>query len=270
MQISLPLVPRTENMNDVLWLFNTRKYISRFDVYSAYKSFFDKEPDGIPTAEEMINVFESSEPNEAKITVKIVSHSFEKASVDKYLNEEATKYFGIALAIEYRMLDKIIEIADDSDIFLYLTEYSLNQEELLLINKSGLIENISKRLIDKNQVMFTTLLENFEKLLKASDGRVINSDFVSRYIEHASFYNKNTLLKYIFEEFTDSHPSLEKLYSLAWDPFTKSRRFSHWLNVCNRMDDVSTYYLEIASENKVIKENKQYIEAYLKFKAVYC
>lgn len=270
MRISLHLVPRTENMNDVLWLFNTRKYISRFDVYNAYKSFFDKEPDGIPTAEEMINVFESSEENEAKVTVKIASHNFEKSSVDKYLNEEATKYFGIALAIEYRMLGKIIEIADDSDIFLYLTEYSLNQEELLLISNSGLIEKISKRLINKNLVMFTTLLENFEKLLKASDGRVINSDFISRYIDHASFYNRNTLLRYIFEEFTDSHPSLEKLDSLAWDPFTKSRRFRHWLNVCYRMDDISRYYLEIDSENEVIKENKQYIEAYLKFKAVSC
>ncbi|NAW90822.1 MULTISPECIES: hypothetical protein [unclassified Vibrio] len=269
MKISLPLVPRTDKMNNVLWLFNTRKYISRFDVYSAYKAFFDKEPDGTPTVEEMVNVFESSEENEAKITVKIVSHNFERASVDKYLNEEATKYFGIALAIEYRMLDKIIKIADDSDVFLYLTEYSLNQEELLLIDKNGLIEKISKRLVDKKLVMFTTLLENFEKLLKASDGKVINSDFVSRYIDHASFYNENTLLKYIFEKFTDSHPSLEKLDSLSWDPFTKSRRFSHWLNVCNRMDDISRYYLEIESENEVIKENKRYIKAYLEFKGVY-
>lgn len=270
MSIPVPLVPRTENMNDVLWLFNTRKYISKFGVYSAYKAFFDKEPDGTPTIEEMVNVFESSEENEAKITVKIVSHHFEKSIVNKYLNEEATKHFGIALAIEYRMLGEIIEIADDSDIFLYLTEYSLNQEELLLIDKNGLIENISKRLIDKNLVMFTTLLENFEKLLKASDGKVINSDFISHYIGHASFYNTNTLLQYIFEEFTDSHPSLKKLGSLAWDPFTKSRHFSHWLNVCNRMDDISRYYLEIDSQNKVIKENKQYIEAYLKFKAIYC
>jgi len=271
MPVSLSVVPRTKDMNDVSWLFKTRKYISKYDVYDAYKSIYGTEPEGAPTTEEMVKVFKESEEKEAKITVKIVSHYFEKDCVEKYLNESATRVLGIALAIEFRMLEKIVKIADDSDIFLYLTEYSLNEEEIYLIIENGLMGKLSLRIINKSKVMYTTLTENFEKLLKVNDCGVINSNFISGYIEHASFYGVNPLLKYILERFTGSHPLFKDLDCLAWDPFTKSRRYSHWLKVSSRMDELSKYYQEISSETDTVNNNnnRQYINEYLKFRSLY-
>ncbi|TMO03133.1 hypothetical protein [Pseudoalteromonas sp. S558] len=269
MQISLPVVPRTKDMNDVSWLLKTRKYISKYDVFDAYKLIYNTEPKGLPTIEEMVNVFKENEQKEAKITVKIVSHSFDKDCVEKYLNENATRVFGIALAIEFRMLDKIVNIADDSDIFLYLTEYSLDEEETSLIIKNGLMEKLSLRIIDKSKVMYTTLADNFEKLLRVNECDVINLSFISRYIEHAHFYGGNSLLQYILERYKSSHPLFEKLDCLAWDPFTMSRRHRHWLTVVNRMDELSKYYLEINDEGENIIKNRQYINEYLKFKTLY-
>lgn len=160
-------------------------------------------------------------------------------------------------------------IAEDSDIFLYLTEYSLNSEELSLIIKSGIMDMLSKRIIDRSKVMYTTLIVNFEKLLRINDCGVIDSNFISGYIEHANFYGGNSLLKYILEEYTDSHPSFGDLDCLAWNPFTKSRRHTHWLKVSNRMNEISKYYQEVNSEAKSFNENKQYISQYLKFRSIY-
>jgi hypothetical protein len=269
MPISLSMVPRTKNMNDVAWLFKTRKYISKYDVFDAYKSIYGAEPEGVPTAEEMAKVFEESEEKEAKVIVKVVSHDFEKCCVKEYLNNSMTKMFGIALAIEFRMLEEIIAIADDSDIFLYLTEYSLNQEEISLFLESDLMHKLSLRIIDKSKVMYTTLTENFEKLLKVNDSSVINSSFIAGYIEHSSFYGGNPLLKYILERFTESHPLFKDCPALAWDPFTKSRYYSHWLKVSNRMNELSKYYQEINSGTNNINNNKQYISNYLKFMSIY-
>ncbi|MDP2562132.1 hypothetical protein [Psychrobium sp. 1_MG-2023] len=269
MAISLPVVPRTKDMNDVSWLFKTRRYISKYDVYDAYKSLYGKEPKGIPTTEELVKVFEQSEEKETRVTLKIVSHSFEEHCVDEYINEGATKQLGIALAIEFRMLKEIINIADDSDIFLYLTEYSLNEEELSLIAESGLMKSLSKRIIDRRKVMYTTLTENFEKLLKMNDCGVIDSNFISGYIEHASFYDGNLLLKYILEEFTDSHPLFAALDCLAWDPFTKSRRYRHWIEASNRMNELSKYYQEINGEANNINKNREYISEYQRFRTIY-
>jgi hypothetical protein len=269
MPISLSVIPRTNDMNDVSWLLKTRKYISKYDVYDAYKSIYEMEPEGIPTTEEMVEVFEECDEREARITVKIVSHHFEEGCVEEYLKEGATRKLGIALAIEFRMLRKIIDIADDSDIFLYLTEYSLNEEELSLIIKDELLKKLSERLIDKRKVMYTRLTENFEKLLKLNDCVVIDSNFISGYIEHASFYSGNQLLKYILVKFTDSHPLFEGLDFLAWDPFTKSRRYSHWLKVSSRMDELSKYYQEINCETNIINDNRLYISEYLKFRSIY-
>jgi hypothetical protein len=267
--VSLSMVPRAKDMNDVSWLFKTRRYISRYDVYEAYKLLYGAEPKGIPTAEEMANVFETDEDREARITVKIVSHDFKEWCVENYLNKESTRKFGIALAIEFRMLEQIINVAENSDIFLYLTEHSLNEKELSLIIKSGLMDKLSKRIIDKSEVMYTRLTENFLKLLKIDDCGVINVAFISGYIAHASFYDSNPLLRYILQDFPDSHPAFKDLDSLAWDPFTKSRRFSHWLKVSHRMDELSKYYLEIKSVAENIDKNKEYISNYLEFKSIY-
>jgi hypothetical protein len=201
--------------------------------------------------------------------VKIVSHYFDDCCVEGYLNEDVTRNFGIALAIEFRMLEKIIKIADDADIFLYLTEYSLNEEEIILIIESGLMEKLSIRLIDTSKVMYTTLVENFEKLLKVDDSGVIDSNFISGYIAHSSFYGGNPLLKYILETFTDLHPLFGNLDCLAWDPFTKSRRYPHWLKVSNRMDEISKYYQDINSESGNVNDNKEYVNSYLEFKSLY-
>lgn len=269
MKVSLSIVPRTKDMNDVAWLLKTRRYISKYDVYDAYKSIYGVEPEGIPTAEEIAKVFEEGEDRDVKITVKIVSHYFEKSCVAEYLSEEATKELGVALAIEFRMLKPIIGTAEDSDIFLYLTEYLLNDGEISLIIKNGVMEKLSKRIIDKSKVMYTTLIKNFEKLLKINDCGVIGSSFISGYIEHASFYGGNELLKYILEEFVDLHPLFENLDCLAWDPFTKSRRYSHWLNVVNRMNEISRYYQEVSGAANNINDNKHYISEYIRFGAIY-
>lgn len=269
MKISLSIVPRTKDMNDVAWLLKTRRYISKYDVYDAYKSIYNVEPEGIPTIEEMAKVFEEGENRDARVTVKIVSHYFEESCVAEYLSEEATRELGVALAIEFRMLKPIIGIAEDSDIFLYLTEYLLDEDELSLIVKSGVMEKLSKRLIDKRKVMYTTLIKNFEQLLKINHCGVIDSNFISGYIEHASFYGGNELLKHILEEFIDLHPLFESLDCLAWDPFTKSRRYNHWLNVVNRMNEISRYYQDVNGTTKNINDNKHYISEYIKFRAIY-
>lgn len=269
MNISLPIVPRTKDMNEVAWLLKTRRYISKYDVYNVYKSVYKVEPEGIPTTNEMIEVLTNDENKDIKVTVKIVSHDFNEERIEEYLNVEATRPLGIALAIEFRMLKQIINLAEDSDIFLYLTEYILNEEEISLIIESGIMKKLSMRVIDKNQVMYTTLVDNFEKLLKTNDCNVIDCNFISRYIEHASFYEKNRLLEYILKEYTDFHPLFKNLDCLAWDPFTKSRRYSHWLEVTNRMNEISSYYLEIRGRNENIDDNKDYIGEFIKFMNIF-
>ncbi len=269
MQLSLSVVPRREDMNDVSWLLSTRKYISRYSVLDAYKLIYNTEPNGLPTVEEMVSVFNENEQKEAKITVKIVSHSFDSSCVDKFINENATKDFGIALAIEFRMLNKIVDIADDADIFLYLTEYTLNKEEIPLISENGLMSKLALRIIDKSKVMYTTLASNFETLLIANKCDAISLSFISRYIEHAHLYGGDSLLQYILESYKSSHPLFEELDCLAWDPFTMSRRYRHWLNVINRMDELSTYYFDISGDDYNIIKNKQYINKYLKFRSLY-
>jgi len=269
MSITLSVVPRTNNMNETCWLFKTRRYISKYDAFESYKLIHGKQPEGLPTAKDLAKVFEIDEDKEARITVEVVSYEFEPACVEQYLKNDLTRSFGIALAIEFRMLKEIVGIADKFDIFLYLEEHSLSTAELSVIIKSGIMHDLSKRIIDKNKVMYTTLIDNFTKLLKIDDCGVINESFVTRYIEHASFYNDNPLLVYILDEFPSSHPIFEGLDCLAWDPFTKSRRFSHWLKVSNRMDELAKYYLNIKSEAENINANKKYIDNYLKFKAIY-
>lgn len=269
MSISLSIVPRTKDMSEVDWFLKTRNYISKYGLYDAYKTIYNVEPEGIPTVNEMVEVLSDDEDRDIKVTLKIVSHEFDKRCIEEYLNVEPTKKLGIALAIELRMLMHIINLAEDSDIFLYLTEYTLNGEELSLIIQSGLMKNLSKRIIDKSQVMYTTLVDNFEKLLKVDDCGVIDCDFISGYIEHSNFYGENKLLKYILESYTDVHPLFKNLYCLKWDPFTKSRSYSHWLKVVNRMNDISRYYLNISGKTNNINDNRHYVSEFMKFRTIF-
>lgn len=269
MSIPFSIVPRTEDLSEVDWFFKTRKYISKYGLYDAYKTIYNVEPEGIPTINEMVEALADDENRDIKVTLKIVSHEFDKIFIEEYLKVEPIRNLGIALAIEFRMLAQIINLAEDSDIFLYLTEYTLNEEELSLVIQSGIMEDLSKRIIDKSQVMYTTLVDNFEKLLKIDDCGVIDCNFISRYIEHSNFYNENIFLKYILESYTDVHPLFKNLYYLKWDPFTKSRSYSHWLRVVARMNEISSYYLEISQTTENIDDNKYYISEFIKFRNIF-
>lgn len=269
MSLSLPVVPHKKNETNVSWLYETRRYISRYDVSKEYKLMFGSEPEGVPSAEELEEIFKYQEDRDVRVTVKIVSHSFNESCIRGYLENEVTKDFGIALAIEFRRMEEIIDIADYSDIFLYMTEYPLTDAEMSLVFKRGVLKQLALRLIDKSKVMYTTLLGNFERLLKLDDCEVVDDNFVRNYIEHASFYNGNPLLQYVLERFPDSHPLFEDMDCLAWDPFTMSRRFSHWLTVSGRMDEVSKYYLTLGHTGKNFTNNSMYIDSYLRFKEVY-
>ncbi|PVU64933.1 hypothetical protein C9E85_15650 [Plesiomonas shigelloides] len=253
----------------VSWLYETRRYISRYDVREQYKLIFGTEPKGIPSVEELEVVFKEQEERDVRITVKIVSHHFDESCIKGYLDSEVTKDFGIALAIEFRKMEEIIELADSSDLFLYMTEYPLTVEELSLVAKRGILKELAQRLIEKNKVMYTTLQGNFEQLLKLDDCNVVDENFIRGYIEHANYYSGNPLLQYILEQFPDSHPLFEDMDSLAWDPFTMSRRFSHWLTVSRRMDELSKYYLTLDHVGERFSKNSNFIKNYLRFKEVY-
>ena len=266
---NVTVVPRTKDITDVSWLLKTRRYIPHYDAYQAYKLIYGSEPMGQPSVDEWSKIIACDVDRDVRITANIVAHDFNVECVKEYLEYAPTKDIGIALAIEFRMLKDIVSIAEESDIILYLTEHILDDTESSLILESGLLKSIARRVIDKCQTMYTTLINNFATLLKLSDGSVISEKFIIGYLEHANFFNGDPLLRYIFEKFPTAHPLLRKLDCLAWDPFTKSRRFSHWLRVCQRMDELSKYYLELDFLSKNIRENKAYINSYLKFSKIY-
>jgi hypothetical protein len=150
-----------------------------------------------------------------------------------------------------------------------MTEYPLTEDEMALISGRGILKQLAQRLIDKNKVMYTTLLKNFERLLRLDDCDVVDEKLVRSYIELSSYYNGNSLLQYLLEKFPYSHPLFENMDCLAWDPFTMSRRFSHWLTVSKRMDELSKYYLTLGHTGENYTQNFKYLDNYLRFKEVY-
>ncbi|ENC6432636.1 hypothetical protein ABKX88_000805 [Aeromonas veronii] len=268
-QVTAVVVPRNQCASDVEWIYKTRMYISHFDARKIYFLSFsgDKNEDvPPPDASTWASINKEIEQKDILLTALISAPTyFGKESIISYIKNPITKDLGIALAISESLFDEIISVANHDEIILYLENNNLVEEQLPLVNDTSLLNAIMNRITDKKKVMYTTLLNNFYRIVtheQFSKSDIFNEAFISKYIEHASLYSKDALLEYLLINFRDIHPVMSTMDCLSWDPFTRSRRYSHWLRVCTRMNELSRYYMSINQDNDTIRKNAEHLKMY--------
>lgn len=115
-------------------------------------------------------------------------------------------------------------------------------------------------------------MSNFYRIITQSsfDGsHIFDTEFIAKYIEHARLSNNDHFLEYLLVNFPHIHPVMDTMDCLSWDPFTRSRRYPHWLNVCYKMNELFRCYVSVPHVSDVIKCNAAYIEKYNKYIEVY-
>lgn len=273
-EVSAAILPRHSD-DDASWIFKSRKYIYPYDLLDAAKKIYPNKEEFKPLSltewDKQFHPDDTEELRDILITINSILPIFTEENINDYLKHNSTKPLGLALAIENRLLDKVIAYGNTNQLFLFLEEFDINQEEIKLLENKDIIDKISDRIVDKNKVMYSQIVSNYLRILAKNPNIEVTSDFIKKYIEHAHFYGDapNKLLQYLL--FTQKkHPRFSEISSLFWDPYTKSRKYSSWLESIRRMDDISMYYKKINDEKiENFHENLLYLNLYLEFKEDY-
>lgn len=266
MNYSIKAYPRSHFNNETTWIYNTRKYISRYETYGLFSNIFG----GIDRSEntlELLDAISDTDPiKDIKLTY--IYTNFEGIQdIDSLLKNEPTKSFGIALSIETRQLENAIQHYTDDDFFLYLMEYKLSQKEMELFENKGFMGKLISRVIDKKKIMYTMLVNNLFSYLKQIESlpSSINETFITKYIEYGHFYTFDDFLYYLLLNNSNIHPLFSEMDCLSWDPFKKSRRYSEWLDSCSKLDYLIKFYLDIDSHEVNIVNNKNFLLHYCQY-----
>lgn len=274
--ITATIVPRETCESNVVWIYKTRKYISHFDARKMYFLSFsgDKDKD-VPPPDISLWAQANDAPENSDILLTALISApmvFSKQKISDYMMSPETRDLGVALAICNEHFEELLKVASNDEIILYLENNNLNEDQLSTVNDILLLKAIMNRIIDKKKVIFTILINNFYRIITQgsfSFSDIFNAEFIAKYIEHASLSYKNDFLEYLLINYPHIHPVMETMYCLYWDPFTRSRRFSHWLNVCSKMNELSRCYEKIPHINDTIKRNAEYIKEYNRYIEVY-
>ncbi|MEZ9203656.1 hypothetical protein AB4151_14830 [Vibrio splendidus] len=269
MKSRIAYIPRDLDESEVSWIYKTRKYISIFQAREIYDIKYGVSDYQKITATKYCEAIDGSE-SELLLTALYSAPLYDVNDIIDYINIDSLKSLALALAIEFNKFDIVVKYGDESDVILYLENVIIDDNDIKLLddNDDKTLVAISSRIVDGNKVRYNLLMNNFTNILKAYKQKysfIINQKYIRTYIENSKIYSDDKCLEFILESYPDVHPDFKILDSLSWDPFTKSRRFSHWLNVKNRMDELSRYYFDISGKSEIITSNKEYISDYSEF-----
>jgi hypothetical protein len=272
-EIEVPIYPRSQCSSSVDWVIKTLNYIGQWEYYEYENKIFNGNQilPLLPEKINQLNLIEDSKIRDAALTAHLIFPEYGTEIIEQLLQNDDSRDFGIALSIQKGLIKNILDFGEMPSIILLLTEQQLCDQDLAHFQDLDLIKRISDQVVDSKQTMYTTLLVNLGKILSNIGYAVIDRKFISKYLNRGLFLqgSVDSFLKNILENTVENHPKFSELDCLAWDPFTKSRRYSHWLNSISRMDQLIQYYREIPECCKCNQDNIDYICKYEKFKSVY-
>lgn len=278
--MTVTIAPRRIDESEVSWIYRTRNYISHYDARKIYFSFFsedkdkDKDKEVPPPSKNLWqNASNDTEKRDVLLTALISAPDFyTKDIILDYIKTPETRNLGVALAICDEYFEIVIRFASNDEIIFYLENNQLNDNQVAFIKDPALLKDLMHRIVDTKKVMYTKLVTNFHKIISEPSfehNEIIDSNFVKKYIEHAHLYAKDEFLEYILVNFKHLHPTMNRMDCLAWDPFTRSRRYTHWLNACNKMNVLLECYKKITPIDGNVSSNMEYIEQYVKYIKIY-
>jgi hypothetical protein len=272
-ELSASILPRQKDATDASWIYESRKYIHPSDCIRSLTKAYGK-PVRIlaPTIKKWGEFLTKDDfSRQFLMTVYSVVPDFTDSDISTYLSSQQSISLGVALSIETRKLENVLKYGEPADLCLYVEEHNLSDNEIKAISSNtALMKTLYERLLDEKKVMYTKLVANFHRLLQNSRFQ-IEEKFIENYISRTLSYNKDTaFLEFLLKGYPTVHPFLSKMDSLSWDPYSKSRRYSHWLESINRMKTLSEIYSKNADiQNHCHKANLDYIALFNKFKSEY-
>jgi len=267
---SIGVIERRPGLSNVQWVIDSMRYLRFGDYWNASKQIYKdgKIPRLRPDVIDNITKNNDSRISDVVIGIILMMNDHTLEDINELLSNPDTKDYGIALSIIHGKLNNVLRFGTPEDLFIYLTEHNITDAEISELSQKEILEKIAKRVIDKKQVMFNVLVDNFQKLVAVNDFGCITKDFLRKYIEHASLSSvyPNSFCEFLLKRFPSVHPDFSAMYVLNWDPYTRARTYGHWLTVSGKMNDISRYYLTI---NGAPEKNRKFIENYSDFKREY-